>query len=517
MAHLTKNDKDPRDPSTTSFEWDGMIDSWARMDTLLGGTPAMRHAGAAYLPQHTEESDTNWNERLGVNILFNAMEITLEHFVGRPFSDPVRLNTDVPESIVEDSKNIDLQGNDMSSFCRQWFREGLAKGYAHVMIDMPAMNEEARVGRTRADDNADGRRPFWQLIRPENMIFAEAMIIVDPVSGELREHYTHVRLHEVVIERVGFAQVVKQRIRVLEPGKFQVFELRKVKGRKEVWVSIEEGTTGIDFIPIVTYYASRKSFLLTKPPLEDLGFLNIRHWQSMSDQINILTVVRFPMLAVAGATDQAGTVMKIGPRQLLTTKDANGRFYYVEHTGASIESGWRELEKLEEEMEAYGATFLKKDPGNETATGRALDSAESVTPLQDMTTRFIDSVNNALSIHGFWLREKGGGGTVTITTEFGPEEVTKEDASLLEKLRTGRDISRLAFIKENKRRGVLTDEYDEAEDLKQIVLEDSILKPFQPQVPGTFDVKDPDGDGIPGITKPGAKDIPNPRKTEEDI
>ncbi len=516
MAHLKKNEKDPSDPSTTSFEWDMMIGTWNMVDTLLGGTQSMRHAGASYLPQHTEESDTNWNERLAVNILFNAMEITLEHFVGRPFSDPVRLNTDVPDTIVDHSKNIDLQGNDMSNFCRQWFREGLAKGYAHVLIDMPALDEAARAGRTRADDNAEGRRPFWQLIKPENMIFAEAMITVDPISGELREHFTHVRLHEVVIERVGFAQVVKQRIRVLEPGTFQVFELRKIKGKKEVWVSIEAGVTGIDFIPIVTYYSNRKSFLLAKPPLEDLGHLNIRHWQSMSDQINILTVVRFPMLAVAGATDQAGTTMKIGPRQLLMTKDANGRFYYVEHTGASIESGWKELEKLEEDMEAYGATFLKKDPGNETATGRALDSAESVTPLQDMTSRFIDSVNNAMSIHGFWLKEKTGG-TVTITTDFGPEEVTKEDAGLLDKLRAGRDISRLAFIKENKRRGVLSEDYDEAEDLKQIVLEDSILKPFQPQVPGTFDVKDPDGDGIPGITKPGAKDTPNPRKTEENL
>jgi len=137
------NGKDPTDPSTTSLAWDHMIPSWNRIDTLLGGTRHMRQAGAEYLPQHAEESQGNYDERLGVNILFNAMEIILDHFVGRPFSDSVKFNNDVPESIVEDGKNIDLQGNDITTFCREWFRCGLAKGFCHVMIDMPQMNPDA--------------------------------------------------------------------------------------------------------------------------------------------------------------------------------------------------------------------------------------------------------------------------------------------------------------------------------------------------------------------------------------
>jgi hypothetical protein len=515
MPNAFPADKDPKSPATTSIEWDEMIGTWDMANTLLGGTQAMRAAAGDYLPQHTEETDPNYSERLHVNILFNAMEITLDHFVGRPFSDPVRLNTDVPDRIVDHTKNLDLQGNNMTNFCREWFREGIAKGFCHVLIDMPALDEDARMGRTRADDLAEGRRPYWQLIRPENMIFAEAAVTVDPVTGELREHFTHVRLHEVVVERVGFAQEVKQRIRVLEPGFFEVWELRRVKGRKPEWVPIESGFTGIPFIPIVTFYANRKGFMRSKPPLEDLMFLNVRHWQSMSDQINILTVVRFPMLAVAGATEQAGTLMRIGPRQLLQTKDANGRYYYVEHTGKSIEAGWNELEKLEEDMEAYGSTFLKKEPGTETATAKALDSAESVTPLQDMTQRFMDSVNIALDYHAFWLNEPDGG-TVTITTDFGPEDVTKEDVDLLDKLRERKDISRKAMIKEVQRRGVLSEEYDEAADFEQLKLEDQILKPLQPQTPGTFDVKDPDGDGKPGITRPGSSATTDPTPRDED-
>jgi hypothetical protein len=484
--------KDKKDPSTTSFEYDAMIESWVRMETLLAGTAGMRGAGRAYLPQHPEESNPNYEERLNTNVLFNATELTLDHFVGRPFSDPVRLNTEVPDEIVDHSKNIDLQGNNITNFCREWFREGIAKGFCHVLIDMPSMDESEREGRTRADDLSDGRRPFWQLIKPENMIFAAADIISDPVSGERKERFTHVRLRENVIEQDGFSQVVRERIRVIEPGLFQVWEKRQIKRRKPEWVIIESGATGIDFVPIITYYSQREQFLVSKPPLEDLSFLNIRHWQSMSDQINILTVVRFPMLAVAGATDSGGETMAIGPRQLLATKDANGRFYYVEHKGNDMESGWKELENLEQSMEAYGSSFLKKDPGNVTATGRALDSAEAVTPLQDMTLRFMDAADNALAIHAHWLGKDTGGG-VKITTDFGPEEVTGEDSAILLSLRKDRDISRLTVIKEAQRRGTISEDYDPNADFEQLVLEDEVLKPLQPQVPGTFDPSENDG------------------------
>jgi hypothetical protein len=513
MAHLlVNNDKDPNDPSTASMAWDMMIGSWAMIDTLLGGTKAMRDASTAYLPQHTEESDANYGERLEINVLFNALELTLDHFVGRPFSDPVRMNTDVPEDIAAHALNIDLQGNDITTFARDWFRCGLAKGFCHVLIDMPQMSDDA-VPMTLADERAAGRRPFWQLIQPENMIFGEATLQVDPETGELREWYSHVRLRENVVERVGFAEVIHERIRVIEPGFFQVWEKVKTKKRKDEWKVIQEGPTGIDFVPIVTYYSQREGFLMSKPPLEDLAFMNIRHWQSMADQINILTVVRFPMLAVAGATEQSGSVMAIGPRQLLSTKDPNGRFYYVEHTGASIEAGAKELESLEEDMEAYGSTFLKKAPGNETATASALDSAEAVSPLQDMVIRFIDTMNNALRVHAAWLGKETGG-SVTITSDFGPDALDKESTRFLLELRKDRDISRLAIIKSAKKLGVLPEEYDEQSDFAQLVEEDKVLKPLQPQVPGTFDPSEEDGKdrGTPGGDKGGE---PSP-KSEED-
>ena len=118
-------------------------------------------------------------------------------------------------------------------------------------------------------------------------------------------------------------------------------------------------------------------------------------------------------------------------------------------------------------MAHYGAEFLTKRPGRETATARALDSAEATSPLQDMTTRFVDALNQALFVTAQWLKEESGG-TVEMTTDFGPENPDQSDMNILKFTRRLGDISRKAYLEEQKRRGILSDEYNIEEDLEQI-------------------------------------------------
>ena len=464
--------KDPESPATTSFAWDKMISKWDMIETLLSGTEAMRDAGQGFLPIHEAESRNNYLERLGKCTLLNMLEITLDSLVGRPFSDPIELNSDMPENVVDLMEDVDLQGNDLTVFSREWFRQGLAKGFCHVMIDFPRIPDEDFGSRTLADDAAEGRRPYFVLIRPENVIFATSDF-VQGQDGVMRETLTHVRIREFATQRVGFAEVIKERIRVLEPGLFFLFELEEKKRRnqKDKWKLIDAGETGLSIIPLVTFYADRDELMTAKPPLEDLAHLNVRHWQSTSDQISVLTVARFPMLAVAGAVEQPGSEMAIGPKQLLGTKDPNGKFYYVEHTGKSIGAGRQDLMDLEDEMAHYGAQFLKRKTGNETATARALDSAEATSPLQDYTVRFMDAVSNALNIMAMWMGEKEGG-SISIATDFGPEIAENADMEALTDARKRRDLSRVGWMEEMKRRGALSDDFDIEADLELVLAEE---------------------------------------------
>ena len=465
-------DKDPDSPATTSYAWDMMAPKWGMISTLLGGTASMREAGTEYLPKHAEETDYNYRIRLEQNTLFNMFELTLDSMVGRPFSDPVSHTDEMPEEMEEWLKDIDLQGNADSTFLRKWFREGVAKGIAHVLIDMPSMDDETRLGRTLADDMVENRRPYWQLVEPENLIFA---------ASEIRngvEFLTHVRIYEVDFVQEGFAERMRERIRVIEPNRFIVYEKVKTKSKKEPeWVVVNSGDTDFDFVPLVTFYANkREDLMLTKPPMEDLAFLNIRHWQSTADQWNILTVARFPILAASGVVDSDGQ-MAIGPRQLLTSKDSQGRFYYVEHDGKAMEQGRQDLMDLENQMAAYGAAFLTQKPGNPTATARALDAAETTATLQDMTVRFMDAANTALRVTGTMMGVEEVG-EITISTDFGPEKVNEAHFRALLELRRNRDLSLEDTLLEFQRAGALSDEFDVQENMDRLQEEPTVESPF---------------------------------------
>jgi hypothetical protein len=85
---------------------------------------------------------------------------------------------------------------------------------------------------------------------------------------------------------------------------------------------------------------------------------------------------------------------------------------------------------------------------------------------------------------------------------------------LLAKLRKDRDISRKAIIEEAKRRDILGENYDIEKDFAQLKTEDEVLKPLQPQVPGTFDPAEGDQNGSPPMKKPAGPVRPRSSEPE---
>lgn len=501
-------DKDPKSPATTSGAYDQMLPRWRIIETLLGGTEAMREAGETYLPRHQEETDKGYQERLASAVLLNMVEQTLDTLSGKPFSEPIKLNEDVPKAIEETIlPDVDLQGNNLGVFARQWFREGMAKALCHVLIDMPrpAPREDGQP-RTLADDRREGLRPYWVMIKPECLLFARSEVI----NGV--EVLQHVRIIEHYTEQDGFAEVCKRRIRVLEPGLVQLWEpVKKSNAQKEEWVLVDEWATGLNYVPLVTFYADRQGFMMGKPPLLDLAHLNVAHWQSASDQRHILTVSRFPILACSGASGEDSDPVVVGPDKVLYNPDPHGRFYYVEHTGQAIAAGRTDLKDLEEQMAGYGAEFLKRKTGGQTATARALDSAEATSDLSAMTGLFEDALAQALDITAEWLRLGVGGGTVELVKDYDIEELDTTVLEFVKYLREKNDLSRKALINFAKLRGILPEDFDEEEDWEEIVEEvaarsellGQAFKDLDPSQQNPGDGGDGGGDNTPGGGKPG--------------
>jgi hypothetical protein len=415
----------------------------------------MRAAGQLYLPQHISESNERYAERLQRATLLNMTGLTLESWVGRPFGEPVKLKEDVPAEIVDLCEDIDTLGNNLTVFSRNCFREGLAKSFTHILVDMPRAGTDGPL--TLANDR---RQPYWVHLCPERLFFAEAKV----VDG--REQLQEVRFYETVSRREGFAIVPVEQIRqmVLTPSGVEVtlWQAVRAKTRKVVWSIVEQYLMEIDQIPIVTFYSDRKDFMLGKPSIEDLADLNIAHWQSMSDQRACLTVARFPILALSGATDETQKLV-VGPHRWIYMPDTQARAYYVEHSGVALGVGRTEIKDLEEQMGSYGAEFLKKRPNRETATARSLDTAEATSPLQDVTLRFCDTVETALELTAKWMG-KPSGGSVDIKTSFAAPPAGGEGLRALVESFKNRAISRVAYTNELKRAGLLDEDYDAEAD-----------------------------------------------------
>lgn len=455
--------KDPQSPATTSLAYDTMSPRWAKIDALLGGTETMRAAGSEYLPRHPEEGNAAWRERLSVCTLLNMVDMTLTSLVSRPFGTAVKVGEDVPEPLQALTDDVDMQGTSLDRFARNWFKDGVAKGFSAVLVEFPRIKEKPNgAPRTKADDLEENLRPYFVHIRPENIISASASY----VDG--REVIEEVRIREEVIKKQGYAETVVEQIRVITPGEGRVFEKKRTTQGKIQWVLVEEYTYDLDFIPIVIFYADRQGFMLSKPPLTDLADLNIRHWQSTSDQIAILTVARFPMLAVSGSIDSDTVV--VGPNNLLSVTDSAGRFYYVEHTGKAITAGRQDLLDLEEVMAEYGATFLKKRPGGATATARALDSAEVTSALQDMALCFEDALNLAMFYMGKWMGIPDTG-TFKVKTDFSLTDNDQQALDNLTEARKNGDLSRSNYLKAMIRYGVLSEDFPIEENDKELEAE----------------------------------------------
>lgn len=475
-----------------------MLPEWSIVSSLLGGTISMRDAGTSLLPSHENESDGAYQERLSRSVLLNLTSLTLDSWVGRPFRDPLK-DSELPDDQRSWFGDVDKQGNGLDVWARNWFSDGLAKGLTHALVDFPrprdTQSEEGRP-RTLADDNQEGLRPYFVHVRPENVLFAHAEMI-DGV-----EVLTHVRIAQTIVERDKYEEVVINQIKIFEPGHVEIWQ-EKNKNRSNArteYTLVDAYDYDLDFIPMVTFYAYRTGFMTAKSPLLDLAYLNVAHWQSDSDQTNILTVSRFPMLAGSGIGEEDH--MTVGPNTMLKTSDPQGRYYYVEHTGKAIAAGDQHLASLEDRMKGYGAEFLKKRPGRETATARALDSAESSSALQSTTIAFGDAVNELYRMAAAWQNSEPG--TVEINNDFGADETDSRALDAIRDARAGRDLSREVFLHELVRHNVLSDDFDAAQNQSDLEAEATAI------------LGSPAFNIDPGAPEPDTKRKPDPEKKPDD-
>ena len=140
------------------------------------------------------------------------------------------------------------------------------------------------------------------------------------------------------------------------------------------------------------------------PPLMDLAWLNLAHWQSASDQRHILHVARVPILFGRNLTlPEDG--LALGPNRIVTGEGESADLRFVEHSGAAIAAGRQDLIDLEDRMAVMGLDLMTRrgGTGSTTATARAIDAAENSTSLLGLIHAVEEGLTTAFGYMADWL------------------------------------------------------------------------------------------------------------------
>lgn len=436
------------DPSQTIPAVDAMRQDWAIVAPLMGGTAAMRNAAKALLPQYPAEEDDAYLSRLRLSTLLPAYAETVNSNTSRVFAEPLQIGDDVPPVVAELCEDVDLGGNDLNAWAVEYFRTALSYGLCHALIDYPQAGEL----QTAADEEAAGVRPYAVLIHPERVLGWRAD------GGRLLQ----VRFTESVEVPDGdFGVKVVEQVRVLQPGLWRTY--RKQEGGS--WALHDEGSTSLTYIPWVTFYTGRTGMMTARPPLLELAYLNVKHWQSQSDQDNLLHVARVPLLFMFTDDEQFKLVISAGSA---TRMPKDGDAKYVEHTGAAITAGRESLQDLIEEMRMAGAKLLQKDKQQtKTAAQANEEAAQELSPLARMASQFADCIAQMLQIFADYsgLPE---GGAVEMRGNFDADFAPEVSLPLLLNMASAGKLSDETLFAEMQRRSVISDEYNWQEEQERI-------------------------------------------------
>jgi hypothetical protein len=476
-----------------SAAYDDMHAKWGKIDDLLGGTQAMRDAGETWLPKMELEGQTQYERRLADSFLFNAYADTARKVTAKPFTKPIVVenNDKLPEQLQLIMDDADRAGSNLTQLAKDLFWIGFHRGFFHILVDYPQTATEDGEKRTKDEEQRSGQRPVLIPLWPDD-VFAWQTRKGD--NGETV--LSQVRIYETATEPGGdadpFGEVAVERVRVLTEDSWQLWEKR---GNDKEFVMASEGTHTLGRVPLITGYFEQTDFMEADPPMEDLAWLNIEHWQSSSDQRNILRFARTGVWWQKGVSEEEAAALAIGPSAHAWSTNEGADMKVVEHSGASIGAGAEDLTKLEERMQLMGLRPFIQQARNATATSETINEARGETEIQAWIRAVEQALMAAYRMAGDWIKQEiPDDFKVDIATQFALSLRAVQDANVIIEARKLKDIDQRTAIIELKRRRILGEDVDVDEVIAATEAEGPSPAAGGPPFGGAGDDEDEDGD-----------------------
>jgi hypothetical protein len=238
---------------------------------------------------------------------------------------------------------------------------------------------------------------------------------------------TMVRLYEKVEAAYGdWGYETVEQVRVLEIGRYRLYRKQPSKGTD--FALVEEGPMSSGEIPFAVAYANRTGWMESQPPMEEIGWLNLKHYRADSDQSNILHISAVPKQFLFGFPTEMDRMIASPHFGIAAPLDA--RVEFSEPTGNSYQARAAELERIEQAITRAGVmAIMGQNMTNQSGTARELERSQGDSALMSIALQLQDLIDTCLFHHGSYLGIPEGAHCVVnrnfLTMKLDPAEVAQ--------------------------------------------------------------------------------------------
>lgn len=471
---------DIADVATESAERRAMQNDLDLIADIRGGAAAIRQKAQRYLPQYEGEDRTEYARRVAAAPWRPEFNDALLSLASKPFSRPVTVADTASAKIKAFAEDVDGRGNNLHTFAREAFLEALSNGVHLILVDYPRNTW----GSTLADERRANPKPYWCHVHVANVV----SIVTDYRAG--REIVTHLRIREWAAVKEGFGEKIVERIRVIEPDKFELYE----KGENGYWLLVDRGDIRIagdrvpESVPVALLFCGKRTgSLQTRPPLIDLAEMQLELFRAMSHHETVLTYASSPMLQGRGMAltnpgepePRNAPKLKVGPRTVLFTPPeapAGAGWGYVEPNPENVRAIAEHVDSIITNIRHLGMQPTTPKSGGITATAAAIAAAKSHSALESWALGLKDALEQAFRFTEMWLGENTQTGVI-VHTDFGVElESGKELTAVIDGAKNSIWSKQTAF-EEAKRRNVIATDRSFEEEQELVAGEQQGLEP----------------------------------------
>lgn len=448
-----------QDPSAPSSAYAAMLPAWQMVNVILAGAAQVRAHGAAYLPQYEAESAAEYKRRLAAAPWRPEFDDALRSLSSKPFGKDVSLGENTPDAFKAIAEDVDARGHNLTAFAKPLFRGGIAKGMHGILVDYPSI----RAGATLADERAVGARPYWVSVPAEDIL-----ALYTEFRGS-KEIISHVRIRERAVERDGFGEREINRVRVLEPGLWQLWEFSEAG-----WGLVGEGAMTLPEVPLALFYTGERDGPQTvKPPLIDLADMQIELYRKLSRQDEIETYAGSPMLQAQGMGETDDEIA-VGPKRILAAppgvEGGKTGWSYVEPSAANLKEVRESVRDVVQDMRRLGMQPSTRESGNITATASSVDAARAHSAVQAWAIGLKDALEQAFVFTAQWLGIEPAV-EVAVDTDFIVDPFAQAPLDALDKARARGDITQRTYLAGLRRFGVLEPDADVDQEVEDTAAE----------------------------------------------